>query len=477
MTKKYRNLTFKTTGAEIRTAVYMDKEHVVVPVVALMEGVIHPVNADNPELVLAEQLNIAPQGWNGRPVVGDHPQRNGQRVSANEPSVLEAESFGLIFNAMMEDKKLKVEAWLDPQRAEAVGRDAINVLERAKAGEMIEVSVGVFVTTEKRAGTFEGKKFMEVWKEIVPDHLAMLPEGTEGACSNAMGCGAPRAATKKEDILMADEEKKSLWEKIKGLIRSAQDDTSDVELRQKLDDALRLVEPGYLGIEVVIPGESKVIYATAPADIFALFQRTYTEEGGEIKLNEDQEEVIQVTKYEPKVAEATDNKGDETKMADEKIVERVKALIECPKNLFTCDDKAYLEGCSEEKLTALEKAWAEPEPKPPETVTPESLRSKPKELTEEQILALPNAKEVKEIVDTHRAAIKKQKEDLVSNLKAAQSAYSEDDLNSMDISALEKLATAMKLETADYSGLGAPRSTEDEAIPEPPSLAEKIKAN
>jgi len=175
----------------IRTATYESREHMVVPVVALMEGVIHAINADTPEYVPLTCLAVAPQGWNGRPVVLGHPVKNGHQISANSPEVLEAQGFGRIFNARLEGKKLMLEAWIDPTKAEAVG--AGEMLNKLRAQRMCEVSVGAFVVTDSTPGMFGDKSYKAVWRDVVPDHLAFLPKGL-GACSNEMGCGAPRAA-------------------------------------------------------------------------------------------------------------------------------------------------------------------------------------------------------------------------------------------------------------------------------------------
>lgn len=179
------------TSGEIRTAKYQGREHVVVPVVALMEGVIFPVNADTPELVLAQQFSIAPQGWNGRPIFPNHPVENGTQISGNSPKVLESQAIGTIFNARVRNKRLLMDAYIDTNQSSELGK---KVLARARRGEMIEVSVGAFVRTSAEKGSFNGKAYKGVWQDIVPDHLAMLPEGTLGACSIAMGCGSHRAA-------------------------------------------------------------------------------------------------------------------------------------------------------------------------------------------------------------------------------------------------------------------------------------------
>ena len=265
--KLFRSLIFKSSGADIRTAVFEDRDHIVVPVIALMEGVIHPVNADTPELVLASELEKTPDGWNGRPVVGDHPKGTGpDRISANSPTVLEKHSFGRIFNAKVEDKKLKVEAWLDVEKATKIGGDALSVLERAKNKEMIEVSVGVFVITEAANGVHNNKQYKAIWRSLVPDHLAMLPKGTVGACSNDMGCGTRTAQGKEPKQL-------EMWEQIKDLTTrsNATNQISDIDTRNLLDQILCANEPAFRGVEAVF--NNTVVYGVMPEDSFILLQR------------------------------------------------------------------------------------------------------------------------------------------------------------------------------------------------------------
>ena len=189
-----------TASAPIRRAMFRGVEHLVVPVVALIEGVIEPENSDGPELVLAEDLAIAPQGWNGRPVVGPHPADGNGSASASTPTRLETLAFGTLFEGHVGDTPhgpaLLVEAWLNEAQARACGADEASVIERllAEPPQMVEVSVGVFVTLIAAPGTWNGQKYVGRWSAIVPDHLAMLPPGVPGACSVAAGCGAPRTA-------------------------------------------------------------------------------------------------------------------------------------------------------------------------------------------------------------------------------------------------------------------------------------------
>ena len=191
MKQRTRNLHLLGATGLTRTEMYDGREHLVVPVVALREGVIHAVNAKNPEFVGVAALSVSPQSWNGRPLVLGHPAKDGRQISANDAHVLEAQSFGQIFNARVAGPKLLMDAYIDPVKAEKIG--GASLLQRLRDGEMCEVSVGAYVTTSQKNGTYNGKAYKAEWVGISPDHLAFLPD-SRGACSNEMGCGAPRMA-------------------------------------------------------------------------------------------------------------------------------------------------------------------------------------------------------------------------------------------------------------------------------------------
>src|SRR4051812_5304874 len=81
-----------------RTATLDGREYIVVPVVALVEGVVHTMNAAAPEFVAEAEFSKAPSGWNGRPVFYGHPIVNDRPVSGNSPDLWEAKRIGLVFN-------------------------------------------------------------------------------------------------------------------------------------------------------------------------------------------------------------------------------------------------------------------------------------------------------------------------------------------------------------------------------------------
>lgn len=175
---------------QTRTEMLDGKEYLVVPVVALMEGVIHAVNAETPEFVPLATLKRAAATWNGRPVVIGHPTKNGRQCSANAPEVLTTYGIGTIFNSRVEGIKLLQEAWVEKAKAKKLHPELYANLEASKTEE---VSVGAFVVTDDRAGAHNGKAYRASWLETTGDHLAFLPGG-RGACSVEMGCGTHRAA-------------------------------------------------------------------------------------------------------------------------------------------------------------------------------------------------------------------------------------------------------------------------------------------
>lgn len=190
----------KASVGKIRTATFQDQEHLVVPIIALVEGVLHASNAEHPELVTMEVVAPGVIGWNGRPVMFNHPQRGGEMVSANAPQILDSESLGLVFNARVEEDKLMMDAFINPEQVEKVGEPAVELIKSLQDGEVAEVSIGAIVKAEEKQGSFNGIPYLGIWTEIIPDHLAILPTGTKGACSVDAGCGTRAASRKEPDV-------------------------------------------------------------------------------------------------------------------------------------------------------------------------------------------------------------------------------------------------------------------------------------
>lgn len=220
----YKALRAQTTaGYETRT--FMGKEYYVVPVVAMIEGVRFGAAQTSGELGLASEFGKFAAGWNTSPAVLSHPQVDGQFVSAGDPSILETYYLGEIFNTQVDDKKLRMEAWLDVDIRDR-DEDTQRVFERVENGEIIEVSVGFFTEVEEAKGKFKGQSYTGIWRNVVPDHLAFLKEGEIGACSVADGCGSPRTNSKDSDMNKDDKNKTKGKAKAKAYTQTETDSSS-----------------------------------------------------------------------------------------------------------------------------------------------------------------------------------------------------------------------------------------------------------
>jgi hypothetical protein len=197
-----------SADVEVREEQLGGVDHLVVPVIALVEGVLWPSNADEPALALAAEFGKYPASWDGRPVVWDpqagHPEDDeGNKISANVVSLWDNNVVvGQMFNTVLDGKKLKSEMWINKDKApdELLGRFE----DPEEGAPLIEVSTGLWADDEVKSGKLNGKEYDRIWRNVVPDHLAILPEGMIGACSVADGCGAPRANSVKRYVMEAN---------------------------------------------------------------------------------------------------------------------------------------------------------------------------------------------------------------------------------------------------------------------------------
>ena len=164
----------------IRREVHEGEEHLVVPVVMIVEGVL------NDALVPASEFGRHVESWNDRPIPVLHPQERGEYVSAARPDIIDKNTIGRVYNAWVDGRKLKAEAWLNIAKAVRLGYG--DLIQSLANGDVIEISTGYFSDDEPKAGEFDGTGYRSIHRNIKPDHLALLP-GEVGACSVADGCG------------------------------------------------------------------------------------------------------------------------------------------------------------------------------------------------------------------------------------------------------------------------------------------------
>ena len=184
-TNNQSTITLNQIAAATRR-VWRNQEWLVVPVVMARSDVVM-----NGAVIPQEEL-FAPS-WNGVPVTFGHPATDdGDFLSANSPEVLDDWGVGYIFGAAVDGVKLKGEAWISLELAEALRPGSIDALE----GEDLEidVSTGYFAVHQEA-----GDQLLHI--NLKPDHLAILFD-IPGACSFEDGCGV--RANQKEGFKMTD---------------------------------------------------------------------------------------------------------------------------------------------------------------------------------------------------------------------------------------------------------------------------------
>jgi len=151
------------------------REHLVVPVKAVEEGVL------DGGFLAANVIEESEAGWNGVPVTAGHPKQNGQFISANQPEVHQNLAFGKFFDADAEAGEMEGELWLDVEKAEELADDgfekAKRAIEQLENGEDVAVSTSYIPTErEENPGKYDGQPYQHEISAIHPDHIAALPD-------------------------------------------------------------------------------------------------------------------------------------------------------------------------------------------------------------------------------------------------------------------------------------------------------------
>lgn len=512
----------KSDKAKLRTEVYQGRDHVVLPIVALVgEIVVTGMNSDGPEYIPAHVLAAAPAGWNGRPVVNVHPtDADGNGSFANTPDLWEQMCFGQAFNVEFADNRLRVDCYLDPKKAEQVGEGAVEVLAKAEAGEMVEVSVGAWVWLEDEEGTSpSGESYSHRWAALVPDHIAvgLQSQGAGiGACSVEMGCGGPRyytaaqatnirnLATITKELPVKPTFMTSLLKNVNVEALASDLGMSTNELAMRLSKALRAAVPGFLYVADIYPDSSTLIYIAMPKDEYEYYRCKYDASSDEATTSlhkkvepsltykpvantsteggDDDEEVAIASNGTEAPCQCQHHKQAATVAAKETNMKKVKELagklVACAAAPFTADDTAKLEAMSEAQLESLVKVYSEPQPTPaPEpTPTPEP-QPEPKPAPETVTLTKEQHQHLTQLALREAAREKKRRTHLIAALVADESVKAiyggEKELGERTTDELEKLAQLVGVDdgnetTVDMraqAGVLAPPSADEKYEP------------
>ncbi|MEW5725353.1 MAG: hypothetical protein AB1896_19725, partial [Thermodesulfobacteriota bacterium] len=264
---------------QTRKATFEGREHLVVPVVILTEGV------HNDIYYSAAELRKYVAAWNGIPLPVSHPvDSDGNPLSANTPDLVEKRSVGRLWNAEYKDDppRIVAELWLDLEKTKAVSPRVLEIMEK---GEKLEVSTGLWMDIYEVSGVWNDEKYDRVGVNFRPDHLALLPD-SEGACSWSDGCGAPR-------VNQAGKEQSYILRLLKAIARKlglVSNEVSHGDINAALQDKLNQGDNAVAGIfnMVVDVYDDYFVYRRDTPEGGVYLKRTYTsDETGNVELGSE----------------------------------------------------------------------------------------------------------------------------------------------------------------------------------------------
>lgn len=486
-----RSLTATSSANRLETL--NGREYIVVPVVALTEGVYQCAQCPTPELYLAEHFAANVQSWNGRPITINHPSKDDMLVPAGTPEFFE-NSIGFIFNAVLEDSKLKVEAWIDVEKAENFSDESRDILNRLRTAQPVEISTGYFAKVDQEeTGEFGGEVFNGIQRNVIPDHLAFLAHGTQGACSWADGCGAPRVNEGDSDVKCNCKDPKlneagvceacteaikntnvfpKILEKIKDWTfkyrgNVDRDNESDNSTRRALEAALN-EEFSWAFVVDVFHDKGVFIFEN---DGF-LWSRTFNiaDDGG-ISLGDDLDKVRAVTDFVPVKINQEDERMNKAELITSLIANEAVALGEDERKWLEDQDEAVLA-----KLVPLEAKKEEtsaektPEEKAPAEETLNANKGTTEEpekpqTTEDFIASAPD--EMRQVLNSGLKMHREKKAGIIKALTSnTRCDFTEEELEGRDVDELEKLAKIANV--GDFTGRGLQVVHNDAADDTPP---------
>lgn len=469
MSKKTKILDIyfqSNSNYEIRRDTLNGVEHIVVPVIMMVEGV-HS-GSHGPILHMAEDLGRYPESWDGMPVTIGHPKVDGQYVSANSPSVLHDWAVGRIFNTQIVDSTLKAEAWLNEEDLERISEVT---LERIKNGETIEVSIGIFSDEEMTSGIWNNERYTAIARNYRPNHLALLPDEV-GACSISDGCGIrvnkqekTKVTTQKKISVNAENQNEVLKEINR--IGFSVNEMGFGEIRDKINTFVYGFDGNGIDNYVEEVYEDYFVYSqrnyrVTPLQRKLLKQSYSIDDSGEITTTGDPVVVKREISYTPvpqtnvRVKAERLIKKNSKSMCTECVKKLADNLIANKSTAWSEDDREFLESQTEEKLEKMN-------PQPSEVQT-NTTGVKPtredilavfseKPMSDEEFLQLASP-EVRLTIKEGLALRTNQKVQLVTDILNNTDEWPKEELELMELSTLQKIHKLAVGETAVYIGSG-----------------------
>lgn len=466
---KNNQLHFITNSiSTVKEITHDGRAYLVAPVVAIREGVM------NSELVLTDEFGHYVEAWNGRPVSLGHPMSNGEPISVNSPDIWAMSVPGQLWNAHVDDDKLKAEIWIELEKAQKLGGDAAMVVNAMRANQPTEVSTGYYRDAEESPGVWNGMAYETIARNIRPDHLALLPNEI-GACSWDDGCGVPRINSRKgnemgvttNEMTLDDRAmlvRRAFWEQV-----ASQGDADyfdgDWDVLAVFDDTLIAkdwMSKGHVAFPYTLADEGGTVTFGESVPTEVVYR---AKEGGAeiVVVNEDAPPSAKEIGLFARMGQwlKTGKTGSvAVQQQEEKDVKKCDLVTALVANKQVKFSKETLDKWSEEDLQTLQESLvaneeAEPAPVTPaaeEVVAPAAMQL-PQEVTDfaKMIQGLGGIEKLGQALGSITANADSEKAELVADLVANQQCqFDEAELKAMSTAQLQKLAGS--LQVRDYSG-------------------------
>lgn len=438
---QFSNLICNLLPSNCRLDNLEGREHIVVPMVMLVEGVHN--GSDGPFLYSHEELAKAPSAWDYKPVVVYHPEKNGQGVSACKPEILNSRKVGVVLNTKFEGGKLKAEAWIEKERANLIDDRIMTALQ---ANEMMELSTGLFADFEDKTGEWKGESYNGIARNFRPDHLAILPDKI-GACSINDGAGFLRNQKGEKGFLS------KLMQRLIGNEMSF--DNIRSQLCQSINEKYN-IDPSKMNGPYVWVADVYPTFVVYEYDN-KLFRLSYAATDTGVSLGKETPvEVKRVTEYRT-VEGAFVGNQDQTQMLMNAEVKKSKidALIANKESGWTEENRKSLDGMNEKQLCALEKGNTVPAPAkltenstpapvvvaPVKPIEPAPVINQNKIVTIDEFINQAPDPAMRDFLRNGVQAQNEEKAKLVENLLAnANNIFTKDDLGNRPLNELRALA-------------------------------------
>jgi len=446
------------------------------PCVLLVEGVHHGAGSE-PVYYSSAVINASTMAWNNMPVTIGHPVNQvGEYILCNSDGAIRAQwEIGTVRNVRFEGGKLKADLWLNVARANSFNPQLLTFLDN---GGQLDVSTGLLALQDNVAGSWNNEEYAAKVLEIIPDHLALLPN-QKGACSWDDGCGVRvnKGVEQKPNLVYIynEQEMGVKLEKIRRYV-----DGLDIrDIKNDYMTRLNYLRAVYSDYFIYSQDDRP---QGQPRTSMLLKQGYGFDTSDNIVLQGEPIEVVEEITYKQKAVqtnkeENTNMPTDEMKCKDattpamkKKCGEMmVNALISNENTAFVEADREWLLSLTsqqQEKLVANMGAPEETETMKTNTAIPAvgtvtvtaDIPKTPAEILNQFLADAPAP--IRSVLNAGMRELDRKRGEMIGQIKANErNKFNDDQFKDMDLSMLESIVSLLPVATGvDYSGLN-PAST------------------